>query len=515
MFSYEERMRAVLLYIKYGLRTAPVIRELGYPSKQSLRLWYMQYQQMGSLRASYERKLKYSDMERKTAIQHYLEHGKCIEYTIRELGYPCKESLLNWIREACPEERRTLHRGGFHATFKKEEKEQAVIDFCSRTTTARELATQYGVQRQTLYKWKQQLLPEGQMIMRIKKKQFSDKPGELKQEIDRLQEEAAQLNAEVYRLRLEKDVLEKAAEIIKKDQGVSLRMLSNREKATVIDALRDRYCLKELLTVFHMAKSSYCYQIASRKAPDKYLQITSEIRTAFEESHGRYGYRRINAILKRRNLTVSDRVVRRIMKQENLMVSSRKRRKYSSYQGEITPAVENVMKRDFHADTPNRKWLTDITEFNLPAGKVYLSPMIDCFDGLPVAWTIGTSPDAELVNTMLDDAISQLQEGEHPTVHTDRGCHYRWPGWITRMAVAGLTRSMSKKGCSPDNAACEGFFGRLKNEMFYNRTWDGVSIAEFIHILDEYIHWYAESRIKMSLGGMSPLEYRYSLELCG
>ena len=113
--------------------------------------------------------------------------------------------------------------------------------------------------------------------------------------------------------------------------------------------------------------------------------------------------------------------------------------------------------------------------------------MIDCFDGLLVAWTIGTSPDAELVNTMLDDAISQLQEGEHPTVHTDWGCHYRWPGWITRMAVAGLTRSMSKKGCSPDNAACEGFFGRLKNEMFYNRMWDGVSIAEFIHILDEYI----------------------------
>jgi len=292
-------------------------------------------------------------------------------------------------------------------------------------------------------------------------------------------------------------------------------MLSNSEKATVIDALRDRYSLKELLSVFRMAKSSYCYQIATRKAPDKYIQITSEIRTAFEESHGRYGYRRINTVLKRRNLTVSDKVVRRIMKQENMIVSLRKRRKYSSYQGEITPAVENVIQRDFHADTPNSKWLTDITEFHIPAGKVYLSPMLDCFDGLPVAWTIGTSPDAELVNTMLDKAISQLQEGEHPTVHTDRGCHYRWPGWIKRMKAAGLTRSMSKKGCSPDNSACEGFFGRLKNEMFYNRTWEGVSLAEFIHILDEYIHWYAESRIKMSLGGRSPLEYRNSLALCG
>ena len=75
------------------------------------------------------------------------------------------------------------------------------------------------------------------------------------------------------------------------------------------------------------------------------------------------------------------------------------------------------------------------------------------------------------------------------------------------MENAGLTRSMSKKGCSPDNSACEGFFGRLKNEMFYNRKWDGVSIDEFISILDTYI----ESRIKMSLGGLSPLQYRKAL----
>lgn len=515
MFSYEERMRAVLLYIKYGCRSGPVISELGYPKRQSLRLWYKQYKETGSLTISYQRKSKYSNIERNRAIQHYLSHGKCIDYTIRELGYPCKELLLNWIRKDCPEERQALRCGEFHATFKKEVKEQAVVDFCTRSGSAQEVADTYGMQRQTLYKWKRQLLPEGRTNMLKKKRNFSDNPSELKQEIDRLQEEASQLNDEVYRLRLEKEVLEKAAEIIKKDQGVSLRMLSNSEKATVIDALRDRYSLKELLSVFHMAKSSYCYQIASRKAPSKYIKITAEIRTAFEESHGRYGYRRINIVLKRRNLVVSDKVVRRIMKEEQMLVSSRKRRKYSSYQGEITPAVENVIQRNFHASIPNSKWLTDITEFHIPAGKVYLSPIIDCFDGLPVAWTIGTSPDAELVNTMLDEAILQLHEGERPIVHHDRGAHYRWPGWIERMDAAGLTRSMSKKGCSPDNSACEGFFGRLKNEMFYNRTWEDVSLTKFMDILDQYIHWYAEERIKISLGGMSPLEYRINLGLCG
>ena len=129
--------------------------------------------------------------------------------------------------------------------------------------------------------------------------------------------------------------------------------------------------------------------------------------------------------------------------------------------------VDNLVARDFHAEEPNTKWLADLTEFHIPAGKVYLSPIIDCFDGMVISWTIGTSPDAELVNTMLDDAIGNLRGGEHPITHTDRGCHYRWPGWISRMDNAGLIRSMSRKGCTPDNSACEGFFGRIKNEMFY------------------------------------------------
>ena len=140
-------------------------------------------------------------------------------------------------------------------------------------------------------------------------------------------------------------------------------------------------------------------------------------------------------------------------------------------------------------------------EICLPAGKVYLSPVVDCFDGLVVSWTRGSHPNAELVNTMLDEAVGTLQDGEHPLVHTDRGCQYRWPGWIERMNNAKLVRSMSKKGCSPDNSACEGFFGRLKNEMFYNRSWLGVSLEEFCTQLDDYIYWYNEKRIKMSLGG--------------
>jgi len=134
------------------------------------------------------------------------------------------------------------------------------------------------------------------------------------------------------------------------------------------------------------------------------------------------------------------------MKQECLVVAANRKRRYGSYLGEISPAPENLINRDFQAATPKEKWLTDITEFQIPAGKVYLSPMIDCFDGLVVSWTIGTRPDSGLVNTMLDAAIETVASSEsRPIIHSDRGAHYRWPGWLTRMRNAKLIRSMSRK----------------------------------------------------------------------
>lgn len=125
-----------------------------------------------------------------------------------------------------------------------------------------------------------------------------------------------------------------------------------------------------------------------------------------------------------------------------------------------------------------------------------------------ISWAIGSSPNARLVNSMLDAAVSKLWEGEHPILHSDRGGHYRRPGWIQRMETAGLQRSMPAKGCSPDNAACEGFFGQLKNEMFYGISWEGVTLRQFIPILDSYLQWYDRKRVKQSLGWRSSLDFR-------
>lgn len=519
MYSYEERLKAVKLYIQYDRSYASVYRELGYPpSSHSIKRWVKEYEQNGDLHKSYKKANKYSDEQRQAAIRYYIEHGRSKSRTVKALGYPTRQQLTEWIKQDLPDEVPPCTNSQSLVHLSKEQKEQVAIELCTRDGSAQEIADKYNVSRYSVYNWAWDLLGKGNVSPMPKKKRdtrpvTSEEVESLKKEIEHLYSEAEELQRQVYRLRLEKDVLEKAAEIIKKDEGVSLEKLTNREKAIVIGALRNKYKLHELLEILHMAKSSYCYQQAALAAPDKYNEIRKKIRSVFDASSKRYGYRRIHSSLKTEDVTISEKVIRRIMQEDKLIVPNVKRRKYNSYKGEITPAVPNVIERDFHAELPNTKWLTDITEFRIPAGKIYLSPIIDCFDGLPVSWTIGVSPDADLVNTMLDNAIGMLHENEHPIVHSDRGAHYRWPGWIERMEKAGLTRSMSKKGCSPDNSACEGFFGRLKNEMFYGHSWKDVTTEEFISILDEYIHWYAEKRIKLSLGGMSPIQYRQSLGL--
>jgi transposase InsO family protein len=327
-----------------------------------------------------------------------------------------------------------------------------------------------------------------------------------------LEQQVETLHRDIRRLQLEKDVLKKANELLKNEPGIDRQHLTNQEKTQLVDALRQAYTLAELLNEVDLPRSSYFYHRARLQVADKYADVRQAMTDIFERNYRCYGYRRLQACLSDQSLNISEKVVRRLMKQECLVAATNKRRRYGSYMGEISPAPDNLLNRDFSADVPNEKWLTDITEFQIPAGKVYLSPMIDCFDGMVVSWSIGTRPNAELVNTMLDAAIDKVAaSGERPVVHSDRGGHYRWPGWLARIAEAKLGRSMSRKGCSPDNAACEGFFGRLKTEMFFSRDWLSTTIEEFVSALDIYIRWYNETRIKISLGGLSPTAHRRSL----
>ena len=508
MYTEEEKLRAVQLYIKYDLSTHAVLRELGYPSRNMLPRWYKEYIETGTVNNSNTHHRKYSEEQRQQAVAYYFEHGRNRGKTIQALGYPGKTVLGEWIHAALLERNEEIDckPGGALVRYTQEQKIQVVAEYCAGKKKPKQILKEYGIPPSTVYTWKREMLRKEleKMPLKTTKPQQSRSIQELKTEKEALQ-------AEVRRLQMEVDVLTTAHEILKKGQGINLKILNNAEKTELIDALRSRYRLNELLVAVSMSKSSYCYQCKARKRGDKYQSLRAAIKEEFSASNKTYGYRRIHCVLKNNGISVSEKVIRRIMSQEGLNIPRFRRRKYSSYMGEISPAVPNLIERNFHAERPNELWLTDITEFHIPAGKVYLSPVIDCFDGLPVSWTIGTSPNAHLANTMLDYAIQTLNWDEHPVVHSDRGCHYRWPGWIERMEKAGLTRSMSKKGCSPDNSACEGFFGRLKNEMFYNRSWVGVTIEGFMDEVNKYLNWYCNKRIKLSLGGLSPIEYRRKL----
>jgi len=508
MYSYADRLKAVKLFIKYDLCVASTIRELGYPSRNMLRQWHKEYIETGELHEKHGQESKYSFLQKQLAIDYYMEHGRNISRTIQAMGYPHRDTLREWLHETVPDERKVYLKHRAVIKYSYEQKKEAVLELCSRDGTASSVASGFGISRGGLYKWKNSLLGEEN----VKRMGDQYKPA-LPDDKDALLQEIQSLKKQIYHLQMERDILEKAAELIKKGRGINLRGLANQEKVKLIDALRDTYPLNELLKQLDLSKSSYFYQKDVSKGPDKYAGLRTMVRFIFAENASRYGYRRVHTVMKDNGKAVSEKVIRRIMREEQLVVPRVHKRKYCSYMGEISPEVENVVARNFHADMPNAKWLTDLTEFHIPAGKVYLSPIIDCFDGMIVSWSIGTSPTADLVNSMLDEAISGLRYDEHPIIHSDRGCHYRWPGWITRTENAGITRSMSKKGCSPDNSACEGFFGRLKNEMFYGKSWNDVSIEKFINELDGYLRWYNEKRIKISLGAMSPVRYRQSIGL--
>ena len=181
-------------------------------------------------------------------------------------------------------------------------------------------------------------------------------------------------------------------------------------------------------------------------------------------------------------------------------------KKYRSYRGQFNTNVPNILDRKFCADRPNSKWVTDVTEFNVHGEKLYLSPVLDLYNGEIVAYETQEDPKMPLVSEMLKKALSTLGSDETPLLHSDQGWHYQMASYQRQLAQRGLTQSMSRKGNCLDNAAMESFFGTLKSEYFYLNKFGTVKELEMG--LKEYIHYYNNDRIKTKLKGLSPVQYR-------
>ncbi|MEG0191504.1 MAG: IS3 family transposase [Lachnospiraceae bacterium] len=459
--------------------------------------------------------MSYTQQEKDSALKLY-DETESIALVINKLGFPSRQNMYTWIKNRNINRKRKQSDCSDlpeHRRHPSLEEKLEIIHCCfEKGNPIKLVSEETGYSRASIYTWRRLYLVGGASLLISNKKHL---PREELSAGSNFKFDSAveELTAKIKDLELDNDILKETIEILKKDQGIDLIRLKNKEKTIIIDALRNKYSLSLLLNRLNISKSSYCYQQKNHLLPYKYRKIEYKIIKLFNNNYQRYGYRRISFLLKKENIRISEKIVRKIMKENNLVVKTRKAKKYSSYEGEISDPVENIVNRNFYAEKPDEKILTDITEFSIPAGKIYLSTLVDCFDGLISKWKTSVSPNALLVNTMLDEYHHSLTKNETPLIHSDRGCHYRWPGWIERMENYGFIRSMSKKGCSPDNSACEGFFGRMKNEMFYGRNFKEVSIEEFIKIIDNYIKWYNFSRIKESLNYMSPVEYRQSLGL--
>ena len=216
-------------------------------------------------------------------------------------------------------------------------------------------------------------------------------------------------------------IMKGAAELVGKEPGADPDNLTSREKTTLIKDISETLGVnaESLLKEVGIARSTYYYQLKAMRRPDKNANLLSLVREAFGNSRRRCGYKRIHLELKSAGIIVSAKRIMRLMTSHGMVPVLKSAKRYSSYKGEIGGAPANLVNRDFHATAPNRLWGTDITEFRIPAGKVYLSPVIDCHDGMPVAWTIGTSPNAALANGMLRDACATLKPGETPIIHSD------------------------------------------------------------------------------------------------
>ena len=269
--------------------------------------------------------------------------------------------------------------------------------------------------------------------------------------------------------------------------------------------LRRQYPLSGLLKVAGLARSTFYYQLNVRQADDKHKQLKATIKDVFERHKGRYGYRRVAAAICHLGKQVNHKKVQRLMGTMKLKSLVRPK-KYKSFKGEVGQAASNELQRRFEADKPNEKWVTDVTEFKVAGEKLFLSPVLDLYNGEIIAFETNRRPQFELVKSMLNKAFSRLGVDDKPLLHSDQGWQYRMSPYRQALKERGLVQSMSRKGNCYDNAAMESFFAVLKSEFFYLTKF--TSIDQLKAGIADYIHYYNHDRIKLKLGGLSPVQFR-------
>ena len=248
-----------------------------------------------------------------------------------------------------------------------------------------------------------------------------------------------------------------------------------------------------LLDIAQLPRATYYYHIKRQARLDKYAKVKAAITAIYHENKGRYGYRRITGELRGQGFGVNHKTVQRLMKELDLVCRARMK-KYRSYKGEVGKIAPNLLERNFEAEKPNQKWVTDVTEFSLFGQKLYLSPILDLCSRDIVSYTISDRPVLSMVTDMLDKALKKLPEGAKLILHSDQGWQYQHKNDQKKLKQRKVRQSVSRKGNCLDNAVVENFFGLLKSELLYLQEFD--SMEHFKTELIDYLDYYNNRRTK-------------------
>ena len=274
-------------------------------------------------------------------------------------------------------------------------------------------------------------------------------------------------------------------------------------KFMVIYRHKDKYSISEMCRFFNVSRSGYYDYVKRMNIPAKDLPLAKKIQECQERCGKTYGYRRVHIWLERQGIHHNPKTILRIMQKYNLL-SVIRRKRYRNY-GDYLHRYPNLLNRDFKADRPNQKWVTDISYIKTQQGILYLSVIRDLYDNSIVAYKTGTEQNINLVLSTIKSAKRKEKVTAELQLHSDQGFQYTSPAYFNLTKSYGITPSMSRRGNPYDNAMAENFFSILKTECIYRtklKTYEDARI-----LISEYIHFYNNERIQLKTK-LTPLEKR-------
>lgn len=257
-----------------------------------------------------------------------------------------------------------------------------------------------------------------------------------------------------------------------------------------------------------MPKSTYYFELNKvDKVAIRNKEISEKIIELFNHHNGRYGVIRIHKELVKQGYEINHKRVQRIMHELKLK-GKQPREKYHSYKGEVGRVADNIINRDFGAQRPFEKWTTDVTQFNFPWGKCYLSPIIDMYSNEIISYDLSLRPNLNQIKNMLAIAFKKFPNLDNLILHSDQGWQYQNKYYINELKKHNIIQSMSRKGNCYDNSIMESFFGRMKNELYYGYEKEYKTFEEFSKAVEEYVEYYNNERIQKKTKWMPPTKYR-------